>query len=70
MYSYYISRLAIAAALGYALILGGLVWWLGLIVAAVAALFFLLAPRSGRYLIRSRGGAVLNRPGFSGGFFT
>jgi hypothetical protein len=56
MLAYFVLRLAIAATLGYALVLGGLVWWLGLIVAALAALFFVLAPRSGRYLVHSQGG--------------
>jgi hypothetical protein len=56
MLAYYVLRLAIAATLGYVLVLGGLVWWLGLIVAALVSLFFLLATQPGRYLVRLQGG--------------
>lgn len=58
MSAYYVSRLAIAAILGGVLGLSGLQWWLSAAVAALVLLFFLIAPKSGRYVVRRQGGST------------
>jgi hypothetical protein len=58
MVTYYVSRMVIAAVLGYVLVVGGLVWWMGLMVASSVVAFFVLAPRSGRYVVRVQGGPI------------
>ncbi len=58
MRAYYVSRLGIAAILGCVLGLGGLQWWLSAAGAALVLLFFLIAPKSGRYVVRSQGGVA------------
>ncbi len=55
---YMVSRTALVAVLGVALYAGGLPWWAAVLASAVALLFFLAAPRSGRYVVKSEGGAA------------
>jgi 1,4-dihydroxy-2-naphthoate octaprenyltransferase len=55
---YVVSRAVLTAVLGAALYAGGLPWW-GAVVACLGALvFFLLAPRCGRYVVKDDGGAA------------
>lgn len=58
MRSYYLSRLAIAAAFGALFVLTGSPVLLGVLVAALGFAWFLVAPRIGRYTVRPGSGAV------------
>ena len=60
MNRYYLTRLPFAAGLGALLVALGQPWYLGVGVALVALVFFLWAPRGGRYLSRP-GSAALRR---------
>jgi hypothetical protein len=55
---YYLSRTVVAAAVGALLWLGGLTWWVATMAAVLAMVFFVWAPRGGRYLTRTGGGAA------------
>jgi len=55
---YYLTRAAVAVAAGALLWLGGLTWWVATLAAILAMVFFVWAPRSGRYLTRAGGGAA------------
>jgi hypothetical protein len=58
---YYFSRLLISVIFGILFALTGSPWW-GAILAGVAAfLFFLWAPRSGRYVVQPEYGATALR---------
>jgi hypothetical protein len=55
---YVVSRAVLTAILGAALYAGGLPWW-GAVLACLGALvFFLLAPRCGRYVVKAEGGTA------------
>jgi hypothetical protein len=51
MRAYYISRAFVSAAFGLLLVLGGSPWWAGVAVGALAFVWFLVAPRIGRYAV-------------------
>lgn len=51
---YVVSRAALAAILGVALYLGGLPWWCGIAAGALALVFFVVVPRSGRYVAKTQ----------------
>lgn len=57
MKGYYISRAFIALLLG---VLFGLLnsWWMGLLVGGMTMLWFILAPRTGRYTVEPQNGAT------------
>jgi hypothetical protein len=56
--AYYVSRTAIAAGIGLLMGLTGLSWWLSVLAAAAVLVFFVWAPRSGRYMIDPAGGVA------------
>jgi len=53
---YLASRAAIVAVLGVAFGLAGLRWWWAALMATAALGFFLVAPRSGRYVVETQSG--------------
>ncbi|MCX6093628.1 MAG: hypothetical protein NTY63_02235 [Candidatus Bipolaricaulota bacterium] len=55
---YVVLRTALVAVLGTALYAGGLPWWAAVLASVVALLFFLVASRSGRYVVESGGGVA------------
>jgi len=56
MFSYYLSRVLISAALGGILALAGSPWWMSVSIGILALAFFVWAPRSGRYVVRAESG--------------
>ncbi len=62
MRAYYISRALLSVGFGVLFVLGGASWWVGILIAAVAFGWFLLAPRIGRYSVHpERGVTALQR---------
>jgi hypothetical protein len=55
---YLVSRGVIVAVFGVALGFAGLRWWWAALAAAVTLGFFLVAPHSGRYVVRTQGGVA------------
>ena len=55
---YVVSRAALAAVLAAAFCFGGLPWWSAALAGGLALAFFLWALRSGRYVVRAKGGAT------------
>lgn len=58
MFSYYLSRVVISAALGGILALAGSPWWMAVSIGVLALAFFVWAPRSGRYVVHPESGAT------------
>ena len=50
---YYLRRAGVAIAFGLAVALAGSAWWIAIVLAAVVFVFFLWAPRSGRYAVNA-----------------
>lgn len=62
MKKYYISRAVVSAFFGWLFVLAGSTWWTGALVGALAFLWFLAAPRLGRYAVDpDRGFMALQR---------
>lgn len=61
MKAYYLSRAAISIALGVLLVLSGSSMWLGLLIAAIAFGWFLVAPHIGRYAVHPEFGVTALR---------
>jgi hypothetical protein len=57
MCRYYLSRVPIAAAFGGLFALLGAPWWGGVLAGILFFVWFLLAPRIGRYVVRPELGA-------------
>lgn len=55
---YYVSRAVISAAFGALFIVSGSPWWQGALVGGLAFLWFLYAPRSGRYTVSPQNGVT------------
>ena len=55
---YYISRVLVSATLGAVLVIAGLPWWAGVLAGGLTLAWFLLAPRTGRYVVNPRAGAA------------
>ncbi len=53
-----VSRAALAAIFGGALYLGGLPWWGAVPAGILVLVFFLAAPRSGRYVVEKEDGVA------------
>jgi len=77
MMKYYVSRGVVTALAVALLLLAGSAWWTATLVGALVLTFFLVAPRSGRYLVKAEPGvpalrgderttAVANRAGRNG----
>ncbi len=61
MQAYYLSRLVLSLALGALFVIAGSAWWLSALVGALAFLWFLIAPRLGRYAVHPEYGATALR---------
>lgn len=61
MKAYYISRAIISIGFGALFVLGGSSWWAGLLIAALAFGWFLLAPHIGRYSVHPEFGVTALR---------
>ena len=61
MSRYYVSRGAVTAAVVALLLLAGASWWIVIVVGALVLGFFLVAPRSGRYVLKSERGVTALR---------
>ena len=61
MRAYYLSRALIAVAIGSILLLGGSPWWLSVGVGGLIMIWFLLAPRLGRYAVHPEYGVTALR---------
>lgn len=59
--SYYLSRAIISAFLGGLIAMSGSPWWASTFVGLATFIFFLWAPRSGRYVDSEHGVAPLER---------
>jgi uncharacterized membrane protein len=55
---YYLSRILISVSFGALLFFAGLPWWMPLLATALLLVFFLLLPRSGRYVVKPESGAT------------
>jgi hypothetical protein len=55
---YYVTRAAIAVAVGTLLGFAGVTWWAAALVSVLVMGFFVWAPRGGRYLTTKDGGAA------------
>jgi len=58
---YYTSRAMITVAFALLLALTGMEWWLATLMGALVLIFFLWAPRSGRYAVHPEFGATALR---------
>ena len=58
MRAYYLSRVVIAIVFGVLFVLAGSAWWVGMLVAALAFGWFLIAPRIGRYAVHPEAGVT------------
>ncbi len=56
--AYYLSRAILSGAIGAFALFAGAAWWLAVLIALAALLFFGLAPRIGRYAVRPEAGAL------------
>jgi hypothetical protein len=61
MMRYYGSRAVVTALVVALFLLAGSVWWLAAGAGALVLTFFLLAPRSGRYVMKAEAGATALR---------
>jgi hypothetical protein len=62
MRKYYVSRVALTAVAVAILLLAGAPWWMVTVGGVLVLGFFLLAPRSGRYVVKAeRGSTALRR---------
>jgi hypothetical protein len=61
MKAYYVSRALVALALGGLLVLAGSPWWVGAGTGVMAMVWFLLAPRLGRYAVHPEHGVTALR---------
>jgi hypothetical protein len=61
MNAYYVSRGLIAVALGSILLLGGSPWWVSIGMGGLAMVWFLFAPRLGRYAVHPEHGVTALR---------
>ena len=61
MSTYNISRIMISVAFGLLLTFTGFEWWIAVITSFVIFLFFLWAPRSGRYAVHPEFGVTALR---------
>jgi len=61
MRAYYASRMLVAIAFGALFLLTGSPWWVGVLMGALALVFFLWAPRSGRYAVHAELGVTALR---------
>jgi hypothetical protein len=61
MKAYYLSRAVISAVFGVLFVLSGSAWWTGMLVAALAFGWFLVAPRIGRYSVHPELGVTALR---------
>lgn len=61
MLKYYASRLVVTAAVVTALLSAALPWWMAAATGALTLGFFILAPRSGRYVTKAEGGITALR---------
>jgi len=59
--AYYLSRALIAVAIGSILLLGGSPWWVSIGLGGLVLIWFLLAPRFGRYAVRPEYGVTALR---------
>ena len=57
MKAYYLSRLVLSLALGALFVITGSAWWMGVLIAGLAFVWFLVAPRLGRYAVHPELGA-------------
>lgn len=56
--SYYVTRTALSVVFGGLLVFMGLPWWGALLASLGMWAFFLWAPHSGRYVVRSQNGVT------------
>ena len=61
MNAYYLSRALLAVAIGIMLLLGGSPWWVSVGAGGLVMIWFLLAPRLGRYAVHPEHGATALR---------
>jgi hypothetical protein len=58
MLKYYVGRGVVTALVVALFLLAGSAWWLAAMAGALVLTFFLLAPRSGRYVVKAEVGAT------------
>jgi nitrogen fixation-related uncharacterized protein len=58
---YYASRAIVTAAFAFLLALAGMEWWMAILMGAIVFVFFLWAPRSGRYAVHPELGVTALR---------
>ncbi len=61
MKAYYVSRAILSIAFGAVFLLAGSVWWIAVLIAAVAFGWFFIAPRIGRYAVHPEFGVTALR---------
>ena len=61
MKAYYLSRALIAVAIATILLVGGSPWWVSIGVGGLIMIWFLLAPRLGRYAVHPEHGVTALR---------
>ena len=61
MTRYYVSRIAIALALGLLLAFTGSSWWMAVLIGGLVLALFLWAPHSGRYAVHPEHGVTALR---------